>query len=107
MHPKLHQKLTHYPGTSLDMSSGRTKTSCVQHQFHTTFGSHQNRFKLETLICSNYHPEKPLKVGEELKLHCETSGSRPPAKISWWMDNIRIQSGKESIRIAETSRTAA
>ncbi|GFT40207.1 nephrin [Nephila pilipes] len=42
-------------------------------------------------------PQRPLKVGEEIRLHCETSGSRPPAKISWWMDNTRIQSGKESI----------
>ncbi|KAF8764963.1 Nephrin like protein [Argiope bruennichi] len=42
-------------------------------------------------------PQKPLKVGEEVRLHCETSGSRPVAKISWWMDNVRIQTGKESI----------
>ncbi|GFR16428.1 nephrin [Trichonephila clavata] len=42
-------------------------------------------------------PQRPLKVGEEIRLHCETSGSRPPAKISWWIDNTRIQSGKESI----------
>ncbi|XP_035207453.1 nephrin-like [Stegodyphus dumicola] len=40
---------------------------------------------------------RPLKAGDELRLNCETSGSRPPAKISWWLDNKRIQSGKESI----------
>ncbi|CAL1260781.1 unnamed protein product [Larinioides sclopetarius] len=42
-------------------------------------------------------PQKPLKVGEEVELHCETSGSRPPAKTSWWIDNVKIQSGRESI----------
>ncbi|KAG8191269.1 hypothetical protein JTE90_003280 [Oedothorax gibbosus] len=42
-------------------------------------------------------PHRHLKLGESVRLHCETSGSRPPATISWFLDNTRIQSGKESI----------
>nr|XP_015925746.2 hemicentin-1 isoform X2 [Parasteatoda tepidariorum] len=42
-------------------------------------------------------PQRPLRVGEEIRLHCETSGSRPPAKLSWWIDKKRVQTGKDSI----------
>ncbi|GIY45543.1 uncharacterized protein CDAR_545081 [Caerostris darwini] len=40
--------------------------------------------------------QKPLKVGDDLRLDCETSGSRPPAKIVWWIDNKLVQNEKQS-----------
>ncbi|KAG8191263.1 hypothetical protein JTE90_003274 [Oedothorax gibbosus] len=40
--------------------------------------------------------QKPLKVGDDLRLDCETAGSRPTAKITWWIDNKIIQNGKQS-----------
>ncbi|KAF8763288.1 Kin of IRRE-like protein 3 like protein [Argiope bruennichi] len=39
---------------------------------------------------------KPLKVGDDLRLDCQTSGSRPHAKIAWWIDNKLIQNEKHS-----------
>ncbi|XP_035231183.1 nephrin-like isoform X2 [Stegodyphus dumicola] len=40
--------------------------------------------------------QKALKVGDSLRLDCETSGSRPAAKIVWWMDNKILQNEKQS-----------
>lgn len=40
---------------------------------------------------------RALKVGDDLRLDCETSGSRPPAKIVWWLENkILPNSGKQT-----------
>ncbi|XP_054711449.1 nephrin-like [Uloborus diversus] len=40
--------------------------------------------------------QKPLKVGDDLRLDCETSGSRPAAKLVWWMENRIMSTGKQS-----------
>ncbi|XP_015924964.1 nephrin [Parasteatoda tepidariorum] len=39
---------------------------------------------------------KPLKARTDLRLDCETSGSRPAAKLSWWIDNKIIQNNRQS-----------
>lgn len=54
-------------------------------------------FSVKPLYARITTPQRPLRLGEELRLNCETSGSRPPAKISWWLDNKRIQTGREAI----------
>lgn len=41
-------------------------------------------------------PPRALKVGDDLRIDCETSGSRPPAKIIWWLENKILQNGKQS-----------
>lgn len=41
--------------------------------------------------------QRPLKLGDELRLNCETSGSRPPAKIYWFLDNKKLHSGRETV----------
>ncbi|GBM17492.1 hypothetical protein AVEN_193779-1 [Araneus ventricosus] len=41
--------------------------------------------------------QKPINLGEDLTLECETSGSRPEAKIVWWMDNELIKNKRQSL----------
>ncbi|XP_015911247.1 kin of IRRE-like protein 3 [Parasteatoda tepidariorum] len=41
-------------------------------------------------------PPKPLKAGDDLRLDCETSGSRPAAKLLWLVENKLIQNSKQS-----------
>ncbi|GBM14903.1 hypothetical protein AVEN_213253-1 [Araneus ventricosus] len=47
---------------------------------------------------------KPLKVGDDLRLDCQTFGSRPKAKIVWWIDNKLIQNEKQSFFIQSSGR---
>ncbi|PRD30156.1 UNVERIFIED_CONTAM: cadm4 [Trichonephila clavipes] len=53
-------------------------------------------FSVKPLYVRITTAQKALKVGDDLRLDCETSGSRPPAKIAWWIDNKLVQNEKQS-----------
>ncbi|KFM57434.1 Nephrin, partial [Stegodyphus mimosarum] len=40
--------------------------------------------------------QKPFSAGRKIQLSCESSGARPRAQLTWWIDNKRIQAGKET-----------
>lgn len=40
--------------------------------------------------------QRPFSAGRKIQLSCESSGARPRAQLTWWIDNKRIQSGKET-----------
>ncbi|XP_067138004.1 neural cell adhesion molecule 2-like isoform X2 [Centruroides vittatus] len=40
---------------------------------------------------------RPVSAGQEVKLVCESTGSRPPAHLSWWKDGKKLESYKESV----------
>ena len=44
---------------------------------------------LDTLIIT---PNRPLVTGIRSELQCRSTGSRPPAQISWWKGNNRLSS---------------
>ncbi|XP_071039068.1 nephrin isoform X4 [Parasteatoda tepidariorum] len=43
-------------------------------------------------------PRRPLSSGEELEVVCHTFGSRPPAKLSWWVGSMPLNDrAKETV----------
>ncbi|KAG8192242.1 hypothetical protein JTE90_014100 [Oedothorax gibbosus] len=52
--------------------------------------------------------QRPFSAGRKVQLHCESSGARPRAELTWWLDNKRIQtSGKETVSDNLTSSSLA
>ncbi|GFR11065.1 uncharacterized protein TNCT_562692 [Trichonephila clavata] len=41
--------------------------------------------------------QRHFSAGRKVQLSCESSGARPRAQLTWWLDNKRIQSGKETV----------
>lgn len=41
---------------------------------------------------------QPLSAGRRYDLLCQSSGSRPPATITWWKDTQRLENTKETVR---------
>lgn len=40
-------------------------------------------------------PEKTLSAGNTVELVCTSSGSRPPAVLSWWKGDEQVKATKE------------
>ncbi|GFW00834.1 hypothetical protein TNCV_1760721 [Trichonephila clavipes] len=80
--------------------NSQTPSSVSERKFHSRRGEVWEN-KLSTQV-------KPLDVritsiqrhfsaGRKVQLSCESSGARPRAQLTWWLDNKRIQSGKETV----------
>ncbi|XP_075549175.1 protein turtle homolog B-like isoform X2 [Dermacentor variabilis] len=41
-------------------------------------------------------PERPLSANKEVELVCSSSGSRPPATLTWWKGGQQIRSARDS-----------
>ena len=41
--------------------------------------------------------EQPLTAQRQYDLVCESTGSRPPAKLTWYKDNNRLERTKDSV----------
>lgn len=41
---------------------------------------------------------QPLTAGRKYELPCRAYGSRPPAKLTWWMDGRRLDTTRETVR---------
>lgn len=41
--------------------------------------------------------EQPLTAQRKYDLVCESTGSRPPAKLTWWKNNSRLERTKDSV----------
>ncbi|XP_072153074.1 nephrin isoform X1 [Bemisia tabaci] len=39
---------------------------------------------------------QPLSAGRRAEFQCQSSGSRPPAKVTWWLDQERLPTTKET-----------
>jgi hypothetical protein len=39
-----------------------------------------------------------ITAGRKYDLLCQSVGSRPPAHITWWLDDQRLESAKETVR---------
>ncbi|XP_076365961.1 protein turtle homolog B-like [Tachypleus tridentatus] len=46
-------------------------------------------------------PKRPLSVGENVKLLCSSSGSRPAAHITWWKGNQQLQQTEVTVNKVE------
>ncbi|CAM1298214.1 Uncharacterised protein g2067 [Pycnogonum litorale] len=61
----------------------------------------------------NYRPltvaitagKKPLSAGIKAKMECKTSGSRPPAAISWWKGSQKIEDIRQTILASGDNNT--
>lgn len=42
--------------------------------------------------------QQPLSAGRKHELLCQSSGSRPPAVITWWRDGQRLDTTTETVR---------
>lgn len=50
---------------------------------------------LSVAILSNEHA--PLSAGRKYDINCMTVGSRPPAKLSWYMDGKKLSNYTEKV----------
>lgn len=41
---------------------------------------------------------QPLSASRRYDLLCKTSGSRPPATVTWWQNGQRLEGSKETVR---------
>ncbi|KAL3221447.1 hypothetical protein MRX96_029437 [Rhipicephalus microplus] len=41
-------------------------------------------------------PERPLSANKEVELVCSSSGSRPPATLTWWKGGQQVRSARDS-----------
>lgn len=41
--------------------------------------------------------EQPLSVHQKADIACQTAGARPPALITWWLDNLRLDSSEQKV----------
>lgn len=48
---------------------------------------------------------QPLSAGRRYDLLCQSSGSRPPATITWWKNGQRLERTKETVRDTIISRS--
>ncbi|GFW44768.1 uncharacterized protein TNCV_4510821 [Trichonephila clavipes] len=76
---------------ALSLLKQRHQNICLEWE-----GQHMKCVTLKPLYVRITTAQKALKVGDDLRLDCETSGSRPPAKIAWWIDNKLVQNEKQS-----------
>jgi hypothetical protein len=44
--------------------------------------------------------EQPLSVGQEAELACRAVGSRPPAIITWWLDEKQLPVHSQKVHFA-------
>ncbi|KAG1709800.1 Neural cell adhesion molecule 2 [Nymphon striatum] len=67
-------------------------------------------FKVATIrLTLNFKPKNvsitsgrtPLSAGVSAKFRCRTSGSRPPADITWWKGSVRMTDTKQQILISD------
>ncbi|CAG2115294.1 unnamed protein product, partial [Medioppia subpectinata] len=49
---------------------------------------------LDVLIAT---PMRPLVAGMRTELQCRSTGSRPPAQITWWKHNHRVTTARDSL----------
>ena len=40
---------------------------------------------------------QPLSAGSEYEVACQTSGSRPPARLTWWRSGQRLDNARETV----------
>lgn len=51
--------------------------------------------------------QQPLSAGRKHELLCQSSGSRPPAVITWWRDGQRLDTTTETVRSSLLYRISA
>lgn len=64
-----------------------------------TFRSYVSYFSVKPMsvtILSNEHT--PLSAGRKYDINCITVGSRPPAKLSWYMNGKKLNNHTEKVR---------
>lgn len=44
-------------------------------------------------------PEQPFTAGRKYELICQSTGSRPPAKVTWWIGGHRSDRTKDTVRM--------
>lgn len=45
-----------------------------------------------------------ITAGKKYDLMCQSIGSRPPAHITWWLDERRLESTKETVRVSKIKK---
>lgn len=48
-------------------------------------------------LIQEQHQLQPLTAGRKYELPCRAYGSRPPAKLTWWMDGRRLDTTRETV----------
>ena len=57
-------------------------------------------FAVAPIAVSIVNKDDQLVVGESSEIVCRSSGSRPPAHITWFLGGKRVDGGTESVSIA-------
>lgn len=54
-------------------------------------------FSVRPLSVEIMFPNQPLSSERGYEVDCEAVGSRPPAKITWWMDGVELKSHSQKV----------
>ena len=55
-------------------------------------------FSVKPLSASILSSNQPLSADRKYNIECQSVGSRPAAKITWWMDTNALDSSVEKVR---------
>uniref|UniRef100_A0A8D8YLF4 Nephrin n=1 Tax=Cacopsylla melanoneura TaxID=428564 RepID=A0A8D8YLF4_9HEMI len=79
-----------------DLHSQLMCTSNNNHKSHPVSASLTVDMNFRPLDIRILESSQPLSAGRRYDLLCQSSGSRPPAKVTWWRDGQRMENTKET-----------
>lgn len=81
-------------------------SSCVKYASHDTNTVQTTVLAVPPLEVKIIGSNQPLSAGKRYELVCTTSGSRPPATVTWWRNDQRLVETKETVsNSGKTSKT--
>lgn len=57
----------------------------------------ESNFSVHSSKIQEHRQLQPLTAGRKYELPCRAYGSRPPAKLTWWMDGRRLDTTRETV----------
>lgn len=72
-----------------------------QFPFHATMRAHTYTRTVRPLSVDITFANQPLSSDRPYEMECEASGSRPPAKITWWMGGIEQSGLRQKVSAGE------
>ncbi|KAI5740684.1 hypothetical protein M8J76_006133 [Diaphorina citri] len=79
-----------------DLHSQLTCLANNNHKSHPVSSSVTVDMNFRPLDIRILESHQPLSAGRRYDLLCQSSGSRPPAKVTWWRDGQRLENTKET-----------
>nr|XP_040583949.1 nephrin-like isoform X1 [Lepeophtheirus salmonis] len=90
---------------SLERSDVHTKLLCQSWNYPGTLYGSSVELDLiyQAQSVAILHKNNILKAGSQHQFTCESHGSRPPAVLSWWLDNEQFETKAHSVQITEST----